>query len=129
MRMRSISTLALALSLALAGAAPTLAVADDDPAPIRSWRFIDGDGVAGVMRLADDPGPNARGFFVIEIEGRGVFEGVYNLKEDARSAVGMFWPEGLLNTGSVSGFLDIGPDGVGGASFMDGDAERPLSAR
>lgn len=105
---------------------PQAAAAEDPPS---SWRFLDGPGATGVLRLADEIGPDARGFFVLRVDGRGVFEGVYNLKDDARSAVGMFWPEGRLNNDAVSGFLDLDADGAAVITFTDGGGVDGLTAR
>ena len=124
---------ALVLAVALAAApapAQTDGEVDAEDAEVQTtWRFIDGEGVAGVLRLSDKPGPGARGFFVFRAAEHGVYEGVYNIKEDGSSAVGMFWPEGSLNSGAVSGFLDVEADGAARVSFTDGGDLDALKAR
>lgn len=127
-------------------AAPIIGVRAD----ASSWRLIDGEGISGVMGLGPflnlgepdpirDTGPSdpARvGYFILYVEGRGVFEGVYNLKEGGSAVVGAFWPDGKIETDVVAGFLDIrgldAPETVGGAgsvTFTDDGAQISVSAR
>lgn len=115
-----------------------------------AWRMIDGEGVSGVMGLGPflrlgepdaviDVGvgaPPRVGYFALHVEGRGVFEGVYNLKEGGSAVVGAFWPDGGSQNDVVSGFIDIrsvdAPEGYGGAgvvTFIDDGAEFAISAR
>lgn len=121
---------------ALAPADDRAAPGADDPRPAARWRFLDGDGVVGVLRLSDvaqaEDGPV--GFWVARIVGRGVFEGVYNFKDDGQAAIGVFWREGLLNGEDIIGILDLrvqGERGVGRGTitFIDGGAALEVSAR
>ncbi len=127
-------------------AAPIIGVRTD----ASTWRVLEGDGVVGVMGLGPflylgepdpvtDTAPDAPprvGYFAIYVEDRGVFEGVYNLKEGGRSVVGAFWPDGQAETEVVAGFLDLdsldAPAAYGGAgavTFTDDGASFAVSAR
>lgn len=117
----------LALCVLLSSGAAALAQSEG------AWRFLDGPGAIGVMRVAPNAttqeGLSAIGLFMLRVADRGLFEGVYNLRDDGRSVVGMFWPEGKLNDGPVAGFLDIDADGQGTASFISDGGSAALSAR
>lgn len=81
------------------------------PGPALEWRFVSGPGVEGAMRLSDEASERtggAIGHFVLNVVGRGFYEGVYNVREDGASLVGVFWGEGRPLDGPIDGFLDIG---------------------
>ena len=146
---------AAALSLAALCATPAFAEGEGGPivgvrTDASAWRLIDGEGVVGVMGVGPflnlgqvDPltpeallSGNQAGFFVIHVEGRGVFEGLLNFKNDGRKAVGVFWPEGRADEDIVSGFLDIDGletpgvfGGSGTVSFSDDGSKLKVSAR
>ncbi|MCI4665850.1 MAG: hypothetical protein MRY74_14130 [Neomegalonema sp.] len=119
-------------------------------ADVSSWRLIDGKGVVGVMGVGPFLNLGAIapltpegllkaprvGYFVIQVEGRGVFEGVFNLKKGGSQAIGVFWPEGRKQGDVITGFLDLEslktPGEFGGAgtiSFSDDGATIEVSAR
>lgn len=133
--------------------------ADDEAAAIidvpeyaREWRFIDGPGVVGVMDLARNPNTTlgrAIGVFALQVDGKGVFEGLFNTRPGGLSLLGIFWREGELDFGVVQGFLDVSaptelaiarataagvdapaPPGIGAVQFTDGSPDiEPVTAR
>lgn len=142
---RTIRVWALSLGVAAGAAAPPaqgrdLGAADQGaPAtalgPASDWRLLDGPGLHGVLRLSEDPEARrlAYGFFAFRVKGRGVFEGLYNVKEGGAKVVGMFWPDGRLNEGPAAGFLDLSADeagtGAGRVGFIDGEPVDGVRAR
>ncbi len=118
--------------------------------PALDWRFLRGAEVEGAMKLmsADEPTPPttaflsadaaagaARGRFVLNVDGRGFFVGLYTVREDGRSLVGAFWPEGSDASDPIAGTLDVGaaPDtelgpAEGRVRFLDGTEFTGLTA-
>lgn len=117
--------------------------------PAFDWRFLRGPGVQGALELVDPAateqpetpflrdaeGAAARGRFLLNVEGRGIFIGLYTVREDGRSIVGAFWPDGAEPTDPIAGTLDIGaaPDldlaeTEGRVRFLDGAEFLGLSA-
>lgn len=128
-------TLLLTVSAIPLGAAPALAQKADAglggraapvaPGPALEWRFVSGPGLEGAMRLSDEASERtggAIGHFILNVAGRGFFEGVYNVREDGASLIGVFWGEGRPLDGPIDGFLEIG------VSAFSPAAPRPLSA-
>lgn len=103
--------------------------------PAGDWRVIVGAGLKGVLRMSTDAraASGRYGFFAFSLEGRGVFEGVYNVKPGGAGLIGVFWPDGALNQGPAAGFLEMGAvatgAGRGGLTFIKGGAVDGLRAR
>ncbi|MCI4661906.1 MAG: hypothetical protein MRY63_08825 [Neomegalonema sp.] len=133
----------LLVGTALGMGSPTPASAQETPAPAPSaapaplpqgpataWRFLSGSGVDGILSPATQESEQIGihiGAFVLNIAGRGTFQGIYNLRGDARSLVGVFWLGEDEERGVIEGIIDIGaaPDGAlgereGRITFMSG---------
>lgn len=115
-----------------------------------AWRLIDGENVVGVMNFGalvsigssepiKDPKKGVRpevGYFTILVKERGVFQGTFNVKDQGRSVLGVFWAEGAAGEDIASGFLDLRaipePNGFGASgsiTFTADGAEYPVRAR
>ena len=87
------------------------------------------------MKLSGDPNSKTDryGFFAFSIRGRGVFEGIFNVKPGGEAVVGVFWPDGRLNIGPVAGLLDLKADasgrGGGDLTFVKGKSVKGVEAR
>ena len=93
--------------------------------PAQDWRYLFGPGMEGALRLSKEASERSGrgvGHFVMSVWDRGYFQGVYNLREDGRSAVGVFWADGAPLNGPIAGVIDIGAAPVG-------PAMRPTEAR
>ena len=110
---RALQALLLLVSAALMGASFSPALAQDPepdkaealPAalssevkagPAASWRFLSGQGVDGALRLSPEAIERVGapiGHFVLNVADRGFYQGVYNIREDGASIVGVFWPD------------------------------------
>lgn len=79
--------------------------------PAASWRFLSGQGVDGALRLSPEAIERVGapiGHFVLNVADRGFYQGVYNIREDGASIVGVFWPDGAAVEDPIAGLIDIG---------------------
>ncbi|MEO1331209.1 MAG: hypothetical protein AAFW46_16285 [Pseudomonadota bacterium] len=128
------------------------AVRQVEDGPAFDWRFIRGEGVEGAFELLkpeeapitrsrfldflnSSPAPAARGRLLLKVEGRGIFIGLFTVREDGRSIVGAFWPDGATADDPIAGTIDVGaaPDGElepdeGRVLFLDGGEYGDLRA-
>ena len=111
---------------------------DVEPGPLTpagGWRLLDGKNLTGALRFSADAAAKAGryGFFAFRLEGRGVFEGIYNVKPSGKRLLGVFWPDGKLNRGAAAGFLELEAQPGGGAAgsltFALGGSVEGLKAR
>lgn len=124
-------------ALRLLGDPPAVEVADG---PALRWRFFRGPDVEGALRIAEAHSEKVGGkigYLVMNIRDRGVFEGVYNVRPDGQSLVGVFWAEESDPADpAVAGFIDLGeaPDlelgpSEGRVYFLTGDSYDGLVAQ
>ncbi|MEO1292323.1 MAG: hypothetical protein AAFV62_05750 [Pseudomonadota bacterium] len=120
------SVLAAAFALLLAFGADRTLAEDAQPlpdGPATQWRFLSGPGIDGVLRPAMAESGELGvfvGFLILNIQDKGSFVGLYNVREDGTSLVGAFWPEGQESIDIVSGIIDIGGAPNGELSGREG---------
>lgn len=135
---RQLAAAALAAGVVLGGGAvaqdtqpedleaiPATLPAEVKAGPAAGWRFLSGPGVDGALRLSPEAIERVGapiGHFVLNVTDRGFYQGVYNIREDGASIVGVFWPDGAAVEDPIAGVLDIG-------AAPTGDALGPSEAR
>ena len=101
-----------------------------EPRKLSTLRFLDGEKIIGVLRPSPFTSAGAQTvplqasvFVVFRAADQRIYEGVISTRADGVSALGAFWPEGLINTEEFAGFIDLRLDEDNTEDSTEGNIE------